>query len=82
MWWLSEKGDEDFATTIFASTTFVTRFRNKILRKDFATSCNLVLRCFIAAAKHVIHSGLCPTTITADFALGKTVSLKIFSLTK
>jgi hypothetical protein len=74
MWWLTGKGDEDFAARIFATASFATRFRNKILRKDFATSCSLALWCFTATAKHVIHSGHCPFTITADFALGKTVS--------
>jgi hypothetical protein len=41
--------------------------------KIFFTECNLAPR-IVAAAKHVTNSGLSPTTITADFALGKTVS--------
>jgi hypothetical protein len=40
MWWRTGKGDEDLVVRIVA-----TRFRTKILRKDFATSCNLALRC-------------------------------------
>jgi hypothetical protein len=68
MWWRIEKADEEFAPN------FAAGFWAKNLAYDFATRCDLAPRFFIAAAKHFIHSGLSPTTITADFALGKTVS--------
>jgi hypothetical protein len=69
MWWRIGKVDKLLAH-YFVTAISQQRFCNN----DFATRCNLALRRFNAAAKHVTHSGHRPTTITADFALGKTVS--------
>jgi hypothetical protein len=81
MWWRTERGDkirrQSFRRKIsdkISRLNFTTGIsRQGFCNSDFVTQGNLALRCY-RRGKTVIHSGLCPTTITADFALGKTVS--------
>ena len=73
MWWPTEKADkvsqQSLSDCDFHDEDFAKGFATRI----FATLCNLAPRCY-CRGNRVTNSGHCPTTITADFALGKTVS--------
>jgi hypothetical protein len=63
MWWPTEKADK------VSRVDFATEFRDKHFESMQLSAAVLLPR----QSRHPI-AGFCPTTTTADFALGKTVS--------